>query len=60
MMIELYELVELQYVSFKSYIKAINYLKQTVGGSSEKGLEKYANQCGMLFTKNGKAYREIY
>ena len=60
MTIELYYLDELKDVSLKSYIKAIKYLNFAVGGSSEKALEKYAKQCGMLFTKDGKAYNKIY
>lgn len=60
LVLELYNLTELKDISPKSYYRAIKYLTQTVGESSEKGFERYSNMSCILYTKNGKAYREIY
>lgn len=38
----------------ESYMNAIETLKSQVGDSSNKGLEIYARQTGMLFNKKGQ------
>ena len=57
-MIKIYKLDELKEINIKAYLKAINTLRDDIGGSSDKAIIRHCNIAGIYASDTGLIYKE--